>query len=77
MKKNKFQREKPLFRDRPDYRSIGYARQPTNKQISISAQVEELKEAGCVVVFHESVSSADKARPQFEAALGTLEKGDE
>ncbi len=56
---------------------IGYARQSTNKQISIGAQIEELKEAGCVVVFQETVSSADKARPQFEAALGTLEEGDE
>ncbi len=73
----KFQREKPLFRDRPSYKSIGYARQSTSKQISIGGQVEELKKAGCVVVFQETVSSADKARPQFEAALGTLEEGDE
>ena len=73
----KFQREKPLFRDRPEYKTIGYARQSTNKQISIGAQVEELKKAGCVVVFQETVTSADKARPQFEAALGTLEEGDE
>ena len=73
----KFQREKPLFRDKPEYKCIGYARQSTNKQISIGAQVEELKKAGCVVVFQETVSSADKARPQFEAALGTLEEGDE
>ena len=73
----KFQREKPLFRDKPEYKCIGYARQSTNKQISIGAQVEELKKAGCVVVFQETVSSADKTRPQFEAALGTLEEGDE
>ena len=39
----KFQREKPLFRDKPEYKCIGYARQSTNKQISIGAQVEELK----------------------------------
>ena len=57
----KFQREKPLFRDRPEYKCIGYARQSTNKQISIGAQHEELKKAGCVVVFQETVSSADKA----------------
>merc|ERR1712224_1149816 len=49
----------------------------TNKQISISAQIEELKKAGCVVVFQETVSSADKERPQFDAALGTLKEGDE
>ena len=73
----KFQREKPLFRDRPEYKSIGYARQSTNKQISIGAQVEELKKAGCLVVFQETVSSANKERPQFEAALEMLEEGDE
>jgi len=73
----KFQRGKPLFRDRPEYKSIGYARQSTNKQISIGTQVEELKKAGCLVVFQETVSSANKERPQFEAALEMLEEGDE
>ena len=73
----KFSRQKSLFRDRPEYKSIGYARQSTNKQISIGAQVEELKNAGCVVVFQEMVNSANKKRPQFEAALGILEEGDE
>ena len=73
----KFQRRKPLFRDRPEYKSIGYARQSTNKQITIGAQVEELKKAGCLVVFQETVSSANKERPQFEAALEMLEEGDE
>ena len=73
----KFQRKKPLFRDRPDYKTIGYARQSTNKQISIGAQVEELKKAGCLVVFKETVSSAKKERPQLEAAIEMLEEGDE
>ena len=35
---------------------------PPKKQISIGAQVEELKKAGCVVFFQDTVSSADKAR---------------
>ena len=73
----KFHREKPLFRDRPHYKSIGYARQSTNKQISIDSQIEELRKAGCVAVFQETISIADKARPQFEAALRTLKEGDE
>ena len=73
----KFQREKPLFRDKPEHKSIGYARQGTNKQISIGAQIEELKKAGCLIVFQETVSSANKERPQFEAALEMLEEGDE
>ena len=74
---SKFQREKPLFSERPEYKSIGYARQSSSKQLSISAQVDELKKAGCVVVFQETVSSANKERPQFNAALGILEEGDE
>ena len=70
----KFKREKPLFRGRHKYKCIGYARQSANNPISIGAQFEELKKAGCVVVFQETVSSADKARPQFEAALGRLKR---
>ena len=73
----KFSREKPLFRDRPSYKSIEYVRQSTNKQISIGAQVAELNKAGCLIVFQETISSANKERPQFDAALETLEQGDE
>ena len=73
----KFHRGKPLFRERPEYKSIGYARQSMNKQISISDQVEELKEAGCLVVFQETISSAKKESTQLEAALEMLEEGDE
>ena len=76
-RQTKFQREKPLFRGRPEYKCIGYARQSTNKQISIVDQVEELKKAGCLFVFKETVSSASKDRPQFEAALEMLKEGDE
>jgi len=73
----KFNRQSPLLSERPGHKCIGYARQSTVKQISIGAQVEELKNAGCVVVFQETVSSASKDRPQFDAALATLEEGDE
>ena len=73
----KFIREKPLFRDRPSYKSIGYARQSSSKGISIGGQVEALKNAGCVVVLQETISGAKKERPQFEAALAMLEEGDE
>ncbi len=76
MRKN-FSRKKLLFREKPKYNSIGYARQSTNKEISIDGQVEELKNAGCVIVFQETISNANKERPQFEAALKTLKEGDE
>ena len=75
--KNKFHRQTPLFSDRPQYKSIGYARESTNQQIAITSQIEQLKHSGCIFVFHETVNIANKKRPQFEAALGTLEEGDE
>ena len=74
---SKFQREKPLFRGRPKYKSIGYARQSTQEKSSIGAQVEALKNAGCLVVYKETISNANKKRPQFEAALAMLKEGDE
>ena len=75
--KSKFHRQSPLFSKRPRYKSIGYARASTNKQISIDDQIEELTNSGCFVVFQETFNSANKKRPQFNAALETLEEGDE
>ena len=75
--KHKFSRQTPLFSKRPQYKSIGYARQSTNKPISIGIQIDELKKAGCVVIFQETVNSAKKHRPQFDKALSTLREGDE
>ena len=75
--KSKFHRQSPLFSKRPRYKSIGYARASKNKQISIDNQIEELTNSGCFVVFQETFNSANKKRPQFNAALETLEEGDE
>ena len=75
--KSKFHRQRPLFSKRPRYKSIGYARASKNKQISIDDQIEELTNSGCFVVFQETFNSANKKRPQFNAALETLEEGDE
>ncbi len=75
--KNKFTRQTPLFTKRPRYKSIGYARESTNKRISISSQAEKLKKAGCIVVFEEKASITNTKRPKFDEALRTLEKGDE
>ena len=75
--KSKFHRQSPLFSKSPRYKSIGYARASKNKQISIDAQIEELTNSGCLVVFQETFNSANKKRPQFNAALETLEEGDE
>ena len=67
------------FQNMPN-KSIGYARTSTARQTGgIEAQVLALKEAGCSVVFQEQVSTRvkEKDRPQFQAALSSLESGDE
>ena len=61
-------------------KAIGYARTSTARQTGgIEAQVLALKEAGCTVVFQEQVSTRlkEKERPQLQAALTSLEEGDE
>ena len=72
-----FKRSKALLSEKSLYKSIGYARQSTTKQSSIGGQVQALKDAGCVVVFQETISSASKERHHFQIALSTLEEGDE
>ena len=74
--KRKFNRQTQLFSERPKFKSIGYARESSNTQVSIGNQIEELKNEGCCIVFQETINT-NKKRPQFEEALGTLEKGDE
>lgn len=55
---------------------IGYARTSTEEQVAgIEAQVRDLKAAGCDEVFQEQTSALGK-RPQLEAALAYLRKGD-
>ena len=61
-------------------KSIGYARTSTARQSGgVEAQVAALKDAGCTVVFQEQVSTKvqEKDRTQLQAALSSLEKGDE
>ena len=57
---------------------IGYSRVSTGGQTT-DTQVAALEEAGCEVVFEETVSSrkAEKDRPQLQAALTALRSGDE
>ena len=59
-------------------RSVGYARCSTGHQ-NTDAQVAALKAAGCVVVFHEAISTrtAEKDRAQLQAALSAVMEGDE
>ena len=58
---------------------IGYSRVFAEGQTT-DTQVTALKEAGCEVVFEETVSSnskTEKNRPQLQAALTALRSGDE
>ena len=57
---------------------IGYSRVSTGVQ-NTGTQVAALREAGCEVVFEETVSSrkAEQDRPQLQAALTALRSGDQ
>ena len=63
-----------FFAERPSYKSIGYARQGSQEQISIAAQIEELKNSGCFVIVEETVNSSSKNRIKFKEALGESSK---
>jgi len=64
--------------DKPNYKSIGYARVSTSGQTT-EGQFADLKKEGCCVVFQETVSTRvkEKERPQLMAALSALDEGDE
>ena len=74
----KFRRKEPLFSEKPEYKSIGYARVSTSGQTT-AGQVADLKKEGCCVVFEETISTRvkEKERPQLIAALAALDEGDE
>lgn len=57
---------------------IGYSRKSTQKQ-SNDSDVAALKQSGCEIVFEETISTrkSEKERPQLQAALAALRKGDE
>lgn len=54
---------------------IGYARVSTDGQ-SLTAQVAELKAAGCTEIFQEKVSGAKSDRKQLARLIGRLDDGD-
>lgn len=53
----------------------GYARVSTDGQ-SVSAQIQQLTEAGCTKVFREVASGVKTDRVQLRRALAKLESGD-
>lgn len=54
---------------------VGYARVSTQDQ-NPDLQLDALKAAGCEEIFHEKVSGRNRARPELEACLRILRKGD-
>ncbi len=56
-------------------RLLGYGRVSTDGQ-SLTAQVAELKAAGCIEIFQEKVSGARSDRKQLARLIARLDKGD-
>ena len=54
---------------------VGYARVSTRDQ-TVALQLDALREAGCVRVFEETASGAQRDRPQLAAALDYMRAGD-
>jgi DNA invertase Pin-like site-specific DNA recombinase len=54
---------------------IGYARVSTEDQATFS-QLDELKAAGCAVIFEEKASGASRARPELAKAVARVQRGD-
>ena len=54
---------------------VGYARVSTRDQ-AVALQLDALHAAGCVRVFEETASGAQRDRPQLAAALDWMRAGD-
>lgn len=54
---------------------VGYARVSTTDQ-NLHMQLDALTQAGCIQIFEEKISGRNKARPELEAMLQMLRKGD-
>ena len=55
-------------------RLLGYARVSSDGQ-SLTAQVSELKAAGCVEIFQEKISGAKSDRKQLVRAIARVDEG--
>jgi DNA invertase Pin-like site-specific DNA recombinase len=54
---------------------LGYGRVSTDGQ-SLTAQIAELKAAGCIEIYREKVSGAKTDRKELARLIGRLDKGD-
>lgn len=53
----------------------GYARVSTEEQ-NIDAQIDQLQEAGCTVIYSDHASGRDQGRPEWQACTRSLGAGD-
>jgi DNA invertase Pin-like site-specific DNA recombinase len=56
-------------------KAIGYARVSTSGQ-TLDAQLDQLRAAGCDLIFKETMSGAQANRPELKKALAVLDDGD-
>lgn len=56
-------------------KSIGYARVSTSGQ-TLDVQLDQLRAAGCDLIFQETMSGAQANRPELKRALAILDEGD-
>ncbi len=74
----KFKRKRLLLSEKnKKSKAIGYARATNNEFEYLKAQIKNLKEEGCSVVFSEFASLDEEIKPQLNKAINSLFKGDE
>ncbi len=59
----------------PARRLVGYARVSTDGQ-DTDAQEDELRAAGCTVIYHEYASGSTRARPELARLMAQIQPGD-
>lgn len=56
---------------------VGYARTSTVEQrAGYEAQIPELEKAGCTTIYQEQISAVARERPQLDAAIKFMRRGD-
>ena len=74
--KNKFIRKKLLSEKKSDKRLIGYARAIDNEIDYLNKQIYDLTNAGCNLIFSETVSLSSEKKPELLNTLNALSPGD-
>ena len=74
----KFKRKRILLSEKnKSSKAIGYARATHNEFENLEAQIKNLKEVGCSIVFSEFISLDAEVKPQLNKAINYLTEGDQ